>query len=66
LNVKTAIEIELNGNGSCVGYRQMHQKMQKYGFAVARETVRIILKVLDPNGVKTRSRRCFQTLRIPW
>ena len=64
LNVKTAIESELNGNGSCVGYRQMHQKMQKYGFAVARETVRI--KVLDPNGVKTRSRRRFQTLRIPW
>ena len=29
----------------------------KYGFAVARETVRIILKVPDPNGVETRSRR---------
>ena len=58
MNVITAIESELNGSGSCVGYRQMHQRMQvKYGFAVARETVRIILKVLDPNGVETRSRR---------
>ena len=57
MNVITAIESELNGSGSCVGYRQMHQRMQaKYGFAVARETVRIILKVLDPNGVETRSR----------
>ena len=58
MKVITAIESELNGSGSCVGYRQMHQRMQgKYGFAVARETVRIILKVLDPNGVETRSRR---------
>ena len=58
MNVITAIKSELNGSGSCVGYRQMHQRMKvKYGFAVARETVRIILKVLDPNGVETRSRR---------
>jgi hypothetical protein len=58
MNVITAIESELNGSGNCVGYRQMHQRMQvKYGFAAARETVRIILKVLDPHGVETRSRR---------
>ena len=60
-NVIAAIENELNGSGNCVGYRQMHQRMiVKYGFAVARETVRIILKVLDPNGVDVRSRRCLR------
>ena len=56
-DVAAAIENELNGSGNCVGYRQMHQRMQvKYGFAVARETVRLILKVLDPSGVESRSK----------
>ena len=54
-DVAAAIENELNGSGNCVSYRQMHQRMQvKYGFAVARETVRLILKVLDPSGVESR------------
>jgi hypothetical protein len=40
------------------GYRQSMQMM--YGFSVSREAVGIILKVLDPSGVETRSRRCLR------
>ena len=39
----------------------MHQRLQiGYHLQVDRETVRLILKVLDPDGVETRSRRRLQ------
>lgn len=62
--VVDAIENELQmGNGTSVGYRLMHQKIcSSYGLVVDRETVRLALKALDPEGVqrrlKTRLRRC--------
>lgn len=41
--------------------RQMPQRLQiGYHLQVDRETVRLILKVLDPDGVETRSRRRLQ------
>ena len=51
------IENELQGSGSLIGYRLMHQKLQLYNGLVAdRETVRIVMKELDPEGVGRRSR----------
>jgi len=60
-DVLAAIEQELSRSGSSIGYRQMHQRLQiGYYLQVDRETVRLILKVLDPDGVETRSRRRLQ------
>lgn len=39
------------------GYRWMYQKCKLNGFKVKREHIRLLLKVIDPNGVDTRSRR---------
>lgn len=45
-----------NTSGACFGYRLMHQKLRSKGYVVDRETVRIALKILDPDGVEQRSR----------
>ena len=53
-----AVERKLQGSGGLIGYRQMHQRLRcYYGLSVNRESVRIILKTLDPDGVAHRSRR---------
>ena len=53
-----AIEQELAGSGSGLGYRLMHQRLRvENGLVASRETVRLILKHLDPEGVGLRSRR---------
>ena len=54
--VIAAVERELDGSGSLIGYRQMHQRLLvDYGLVVSRETVRHALKLLDPDGVERRS-----------
>ena len=51
-----SIENELQGSGRLIGYRLMHQKLGlSYGLIVDRETVRVIMKALDPEGVERRS-----------
>ncbi|XP_067052296.1 uncharacterized protein [Acropora muricata] len=56
--VVAAVGSELQGSGSLVGYRQMHQRLRTdYGLVADRETVRTILKTLDPDGVERRSKR---------
>ena len=51
-----AIETELEGSGNSISYRQMHQRLRiDYGLVVQRETVRVIIKELDPVGVQSRS-----------
>ena len=51
--VIAAIERELDGSGSLIGYRQMHQRLHvDYGLVVSRETVRHFLKLLYPDGVE--------------
>ncbi|KAJ7385288.1 hypothetical protein OS493_016362 [Desmophyllum pertusum] len=55
--VYQAIEEELRGSGSTIGYRQMTQRLVlDYRLVVDKETVRELLKILDPEGVATRSR----------
>ena len=48
---------ELKGSSSCFGYRHMLQKLRSSGLTADKETVRLILKSLDPVGVNTRKRR---------
>lgn len=50
------IQQELHGTGSGLGYRQMHQLRIEHGIDADRETVQIVLKHLDPEGVRQRSR----------
>lgn len=59
-NVVDAIEMELSGSGSCVGYRQIHQRLRDdYGLVVDRNTVRLVMGHLDPDGVLRRTRKRF-------
>ena len=53
-----AIEEELRGSGSTIGYRQMTQRLVlNYGLVVDKETLRELLKILDPDGVSVRSKQ---------
>lgn len=55
--ISRAVEEELRGSGSTIGYRQMTQRLVvHYGLVVDKETVRELLKILDPDGVAARSR----------
>ena len=59
-NINTAIkfiEDELTGSSLCFGYQYMLQKLHNNGLTADKETVRLILKSLDPVGVDKRKRR---------
>ena len=52
-----AVEKELKGSGSLLGYRAMHQRLlNQYGLFTTREVVRHVLKIFDPEGVEHRLR----------
>lgn len=56
--VVSTIETELTGAGRDLGYRSMHSKLRKtHGLVIDRETVRIVLRHLDLDGVIARQRR---------
>ena len=51
------IERELSGSGSTIGYRLMTQRLvQEHGLSIDKESVRQLLKILDPEGVEARSK----------
>lgn len=54
------ISEQLRGSASCFGYRLMHQKLRSEGINVDRETVRLSLKELDPEGVTARTNKRFK------
>lgn len=53
-SVKEFIRSELNTSSQLHGYKWMHLKCLQAGLVVKRETVRLLLKELDPNGVAIR------------
>jgi hypothetical protein len=60
-DVYEALHEEIEGSGSSIGYRSMHQRLRNcHDLVVSRETVRHALKILDPAGVEARSRHCLQ------
>ena len=62
-NVIHCISNELRGSGSSMGYRAMHQKLKSvYNLQVDQETVRLCIKMLDPQGVEERSGRKLHRL----
>ena len=57
IEVVEAVEEELRGSGSVVGYRAMHQRLViNHGLVTTREIVRQVLKTFDLEGVELRSR----------
>ena len=55
--VVQAVEEELRGSGSLLGYRAMHQRLiNQHGLVTSREVVRHALRIFDPQGVEQRSR----------
>ena len=54
-DIVSEVQKQLESSSSSFGYRLMHQKLRKNKFTVDRETVRIIMKSLDPEGVTLRS-----------
>ena len=55
-DIMTEIVNEIRSNGSDKGYRAMYQALTRKGFAVDKDSVRLALKELDPEGVALRSR----------
>ena len=53
--VTLAILQNLSGSSKSFGYHLMHQKLRADGFVVDRETVKILLKILDADGVELQS-----------
>ena len=53
--VTQAVLQNLSRSAKLFGYCLIHQKLRNNGFKVDRETVRILLKVLDVDGVELRS-----------
>jgi len=47
-----AISSDLKGPANCIGYQQMHRLLRNdHQLVIDRETVRVALKVMDPDGV---------------
>ena len=49
---------ELKRNGRMQGYRWLHLRAIQLGFVVQQDTIRQIIKVLDPQGVELRRAQC--------
>ena len=57
VNIKSMISNELCNSLCKVGYRQMTESLSlKYGVNVSKETVRRLIKEIDPEGVEMRKR----------
>ena len=60
------IQHDLEGSGSCTGYRAMHQRCIRIGLMVSRVIVAQIMKHLDPivnrRRRRTLRRRLFDSL----
>lgn len=53
------IASELEGSGQKVGYKWMHKKCLKNGLVVSQERVRLILGILDSEGVERRRKKAM-------
>ena len=54
-DIMAEIMDEIRCNGSDKGYREMHQALTRKGFAADKDSARLVLKELDPEGVALRS-----------
>ena len=54
-SVILAVQKISEGSGANFGYCAVHQKLRMEGVTTSREMVRLIMKTLDPEGVKLRT-----------
>ena len=57
LRVASFISHQLRFSGRQHGYRMMHLKCKLSGYKISRENIRILLSILDPEGVELRTKR---------
>ncbi|KAJ8047915.1 hypothetical protein HOLleu_00032 [Holothuria leucospilota] len=55
IEIAEFIQKQIRASGKLHGYKWMHLKCRQAGLMVSRETVRVILSILDPVGVRLRS-----------
>ena len=58
-DIITKIMDEIRSNESDKAYRAMHQTLTRIGFAVDKDSARLGLKELDPEGVALISRQNY-------
>lgn len=54
------VQHELMTNGQMQGYRWLHLRAVQRGFVVTQDTIRRIIKLVDPQGVELRRSRCLR------
>ena len=60
-DVINVIEMEIQGRGSCIGYRAMWQRLRNdHKLVVSQNIVRQALKLIDPDGVTRRRKHRLQ------
>lgn len=60
-DVINSIESEIQGSGSCIGYRAMWQRLRsEHNLVVSQNTVRHALRLIDPEGVIQRKKHRLQ------
>ena len=64
-DIALCIMEELGNSGQLHGYRWMHLKCLHEGFVVTEDTIRVLLQILDPEGVTIRRRRRLREKEIP-
>ena len=52
--VLEVVKADIDGLSTNLGYRSIHQRLIDNGNKTARETVRLCLKAIDPEGVERR------------
>ncbi|XP_053302891.1 uncharacterized protein LOC128461802 [Pleuronectes platessa] len=57
LDVAVFLQDQLSEYGMLHGYKMMHLKSIQVGYVVTQETIRHLLKILDPRGVELRRRK---------
>ena len=55
--IQDAVQKEMHGSGSGLGYRRMRSSLQSQSIICRHEDVRLIMKNLDPEGVALRKKR---------
>lgn len=63
LEVALFILSKCEGSEQMVGYRWMHSLCIKHGFVVTQETVRLLLNIIDPDGIQYRKRHRLKRRR---
>jgi hypothetical protein len=54
LDIVWYISEQCNTHGQMHGYRWLHSKCLEHGLVVSRETIRILLHIIDPDGIEKR------------